>query len=393
MTSFGKMAYTGIRALVAGPLCAAILVLGCGSAGSDPDGANASTNANRSSTESNQGCEEPPSGADAGSGVPRPRVVGYLPTYRMADKPALHLETLTHLNLAFAAANEQGKVDFVEGDSVAISAIVKQAHESKVKVLVAVSGGAGGTATSERLAKTGGVDAFVNSLIDLVEDYDLDGVDIDIEGDGIDSETYGPLLQTLSMRLAKYPERKLLTAAVAEYRKERYRALGSVDFLNIMSYDHCGYTSEVCEHSTLSQAQVDLDYWSNVRDVDANGTLRTIGKDNVVLGVPFYGRCWGEQCPRRAPNDDGSFDHTVPLAYAQIQAYCEDSKLSGCSASADVLQAGDATSGYYLSLNSPNTIRAKAVKAKAYGGIMIWELGQDDSKSSLFAEIAPVFAH
>ena len=391
MTSYGKIASAGVRSWLAAPLCGTVLLFGCGNAASSaPSGSASASNAGHDRAESNQTTGDLPGEADGRVPAKEPRVVGYLPIYRIADKPALHLETLTHLNLAFAIPNSQGKVEFPGADESAIKGIVADAQQAKVKVLVAIGGGDGGKATSDSLAL--GVDAYVTSLLELIKGYNLDGVDVDIEGDDINPDTYGALMQTLSKRLAELPERKLLTAAVAEYRRDRYRALGAADFLNIMSYDQCGGWSEkACEHSTLTQAQKDLVSWANLQDSDANGTVRTIGRDNVVLGVPFYGRCWGEKCPERVKNPDGTFQKTTNLTYSHILAYCANSTFSGCSDSADVLSSGDEVAGYYVSLNSPSTIENKADAAKSYGGIMIWELGQDDANAPLFTQIAEEF--
>jgi chitinase len=381
MIGFGKIASARIRSFVVAPLCGTLLVCGCG------NGAASSSNAERDSTESSaRDGGDPPGEGDRDDQLKVPRVVGYLPLYRIAGNPALHLDTLTHLNLAFAFPNKQGKVDF-DADASAIRRIVMEAHESKVQVLAAIGGEIGGQPCSDQLAR--GVEPFVDSLIELVEKYDLDGIDIDIEGDAIDAGTYGPMMQALAKRLEQLSPQKLLTAAVAEYRKERYGGLGAADFLNVMSYDQCGGWSEhACEHSTLAQAQVDLDYWSNLQDLDQNGVRRTIGRDNIVLGVPFFGRCWGEKCPQRTKADDGTFNKTVNLSYAQILEYCANATFSGCSPSADVLSSGDEVSGYYVTLNSSRTIENKATLSKNYGGIMIWELGQDDANAPLFSGIA-----
>jgi len=388
MTSFGIIASSSIRSRFAAPLCGAVLALGCGNGASDPSGAASPSHAGRGPTESNQMSDGQPSDALSAE-TKQSRVVGYLPTYRFAANPPLHLETLTHLNLAFASPDSDGKVVFANTDSKDIQQIVLQAHAAKVKVLVALGGGGkGGKDTTDALDMP--ANTVVSSLLELVEHYDLDGVDVDIEGENIHPKTYGPLMQTLSKQLA--PKHKLLTAAVAEDHKSNYRVLGAADFLNIMSYDQCGgWSPRACEHSTLAQAQVDLENWSSVQDVDADGVLRTIGANNVVLGVPFYGRCWGEKCPGRVPKGDGTYEKTVDLSYAGILAYCAGGTFSGCSQSTDVLKSGDEFTGYYVSLNSPATIKRKTEKAMAYGGIMIWELGQDDSSASLFAEIANAY--
>lgn len=393
MTRFPDRLRAAENSWLAAVLGSVLLATGCG--GTAPDPATRSSSAiPPADDESNDTTDErdtdEPTALAPDAGESGPRVVGYLPTYRLSESPPLHLETLTHLVVAFAVPNQQEKADFLDAPPRDIQQIVKQAHAAGVKVLVALGGGAGGGATSARLRN--GVDSYVDSVVDLVTSYGFDGVDIDIEGDAIEPQTYEPLVLALAQRLRAFPERKLLSAAVAEYRRERYRALGAVDFLNVMSYDQCGSWSErACEHSTLAQADIDLAYWSAFTQGDETGTPRQIGAENVVLGVPFYGRCWGELCPDRTKKADGTYEVTTDLAYAQIAQYCADGTFSDCSASADVLTDGDEVHGYYVSLNSPSTIRAKAARSQSHGGIMIWELGQDASNAALFAEVANAF--
>lgn len=399
MTRLQRVARAGVSSWIAAPLCSAVLTLGCG-AGSAPDPTHSGPDRAASDVESSHAPSDEttddatgdePKANDARAEDPGRRVVGYLQTFRLSDRPQLHLDTLTHLILAFAVPNGEGKAEFAADQQNDILQLVKDAHGANVKVLAALGGGAGGDATSARLAR--GVDSYVESVIGLVEKYDLDGIDVDIEGEAINAQTYEPLMLGLSKELRSYPEPKLLTAAVAGYMKENYRVLGAVDFLNIMSYDQCGDWGErtACQHSTLEQAQVDLDYWSSFEQVDETGAPRRIGVENVVLGVPFYGRCWGELCPLRPLKQDGTRSLISDLSYAHIAAYCADGTFLGCSSSADVVTDGDPAKGYYLSLNSPDTLRIKAERAQSYGGVMIWELGQDASNAALFAPIAEVF--
>jgi GH18 family chitinase len=87
----------------------------------------------------------------------------------------------------------------------------------------------------------------------------------------------------------------------------------------------------------------------------------------MVLGVPFYGYCWGASCPNSA------------LTHAEIVASYPE------GADSDYFSG----SGYTISHNTPSTIGQKADLAKMHGGIMIWEIGQDGSgEDSLLQVIA-----
>jgi len=275
---------------------------------------------------------------------PTQRVVGYLPTWRNLDSAGLDLDTLTHICIAFANPTGAGNdVDFDEGARASIAPLVTAARAKGVKVLASIAGAAGGEDVAAKIVASN-VDAFVASLTDLVTRYELDGIDVDIEGHNV-SSTYEPFVLKLSAAL---PADKLLTVAVATWNGDDFSsaALAEYDFVNIMSYDHYGTWSEAGEHSSLAETESELAYWVDERGIPA---------DKVVLGVPFYGYCWGCEA------------EPIAMTYqAILSAYPEAKTL-------DWISSG----GAQLSFNSAATIATKAELAKSYGGIMIWELGQD----------------
>ena len=282
-----------------------------------------------------------------GDETPGPwRAVGYLPTYRSLDPTRIDFDALTHLCIAFAnPTGTESQSDFDEGAREQIAPLVVAAHEAGVKVLASI---AGGTKESGELvaAQTApeNVDAYVAGLIDLVERYDLDGIDNDIEGDAV-NEAYEPFVQKLREAL---PSEKLLTAAVATKNGDPVSdgALVEYDFINIMAYDHCSWTDEACDQASIEGVQEDLTYWTKTRGLP---------RARAVLGVPFYGWCWG--CT----------DKQSALTYDQIISQYPE------AAESDWIVDGEKT----ISLNGPLTIREKTQLAQSYGGVMIWELGQD----------------
>lgn len=280
-------------------------------------------------------------GTSTGGPSPNERIVGYLPTYRNINPIAVPLNQLTHLCIAFANPTGGG-VDF-DAAPEDITALVNAAHAEGVLVLASIAGAAGGEAVAAAIVPAS-VDNFVSSLLGLVTKYNLDGIDVDIEGHNVNS-TYEPFVIKLSDAL---PEGKLLTAAVATWNGGDFPdgALARFDFINLMSYDHCGSWSDACDHSTYAESISELAYWENERG---------IASDRMVLGVPFYGYCWGSGCPGEA------------LTYAELVAGYPGAK------DGDSLTGAD----YFISYNGPETIAQKAQLAGSHGGIMIWELGQD----------------
>jgi len=295
------------------------------------------------------------------------RVVGYVQTFRLQSGRSFDLSTLTHLNLAFANPIPGTEtIDFPVADRAGVTRLVESAKNQGVKVFAAI-GGYGSTAGP---AVSKDVSGFVDEVFELVTRYGFDGVDIDIEGTDIDPEAFPRLLEQLA---AQRPQGLELSAAVSNWERQRYGALDKPDFLNVMSYDQCAQWSGPCEQSTLSAAKADLEYWSTVTS-----------PSQVVLGMPFYGRCWGDACHRgldcSVEDNVKTCKEVVDYGYFEILA---SSFASTSTCQPDVLE-GDK---YYISLNGPVTLASKVGLSKNYGGVMIWELGHDTSDGYLLSVV------
>jgi GH18 family chitinase len=134
------------------------------------------------------------------------------------------------------------------------------------------------------------------------------------------------------------------------------------DFLNVMSYDYAGtWSQKPAEHSSIAQARQDLSYWET----------RKYPKSRTVLGMPFYGYCWGGGCAH-------GYTHFEEIA----TKYPDQTGL-------DWITAGDAAAGteVTISLNGTDTIQKKTAMAQAYGGVMVWELTLDSADHLLWKSL------
>jgi GH18 family chitinase len=118
--------------------------------------------------------------------------------------------------------------------------------------------------------------AFVKNLTDVVNRYQLDGVDIDWEypDPGPSSQNYLALMQELRSVL---PNQLISTATIA-YGDETGLGIPNevfeiVDYVNVMTYD-----GEV--HGSLQEFEQGLKYWAQ----------RGVPKEKINIGVPFYSR-------------------------------------------------------------------------------------------------------
>ncbi len=268
------------------------------------------------------------------------RIVGYLPTWVGAfDSWARDLPwtRMSHLNIAFATPSGSS---FTLGTNQSAANLVAAAHAAGVKIMIAI-GGAKGSDQIASLYTPGSVDAFVNNLVTYIDAQGFDGVDVDVEGNAVNGN-YGPFIDKVVAKLR--PKGKLVTAAVAQWYGNNISnaTYGQFDFLNVMAYDHCGTWTSPCEHSTYQAAVDELTFFKSRAPVN-----------KLVLGIPFYGYCWGTGCSAGT------------LPYLQIAV-----QYPGAN---DWIQMG----GLTISYNSPATVLKKTQLARTYGGLMAWELTQD----------------
>jgi chitinase len=273
------------------------------------------------------------------------KVVGYVHPQINVPPEAIKvsLNRLTHLNIAFINPDSAGNIKF----PAELDTMVVLAHEANVKVLASLGGGshnpfiAGLLADSRRRIFTG-------RLVQFAIDHQLDGIDVDLENDAIDSN-YAPFIIELGAALKL--QGKLITAALATWNAEIIptSALEKFDFINVMSYDQTGpwRPEKPGPHSTFKMAEADLSYWIS---------RRGLPQQQLNLGLPFYGYCFNTR-------------YGESMSYADILTTFPGSELQD-----SVLADG----GGVIHYNGPTTIRNKTLLAlKKAGGVMIWQILQD----------------
>ncbi|WP_257448676.1 glycosyl hydrolase family 18 protein [Archangium lipolyticum] len=281
------------------------------------------------------------------------RVVGYLPNWYGSYASwvgRVDFDKLTHVNLAFALGDANGRLQLAPASDLAT--FVNAAHAKGVKVFPSLCGG-GGDGRITPFYQPDKVDAFVDEIINFVVSNNMDGIDVDVEAPDRMGAVYDTFIAKL---IAKARPRGLpVTAAVSQWMQYGMSdtTLRSFDFITIMSYDNAGTWTSPGEHSSYAQAVTALSFYEN----------KGVPRSKIVLGVPFYGYCWGN-C--------GNGQSSTYVLYKDILARYPNASNS------DWINADGAQYSY----NGLATLRSKTTLAKQYGGIMIWELAGDVSTSS-----------
>lgn len=274
-------------------------------------------------------------------------VIGYYASWS-GEPEDIQFDKLTQVNFSFAFPNSDGTIRLADTDK--LMSLVELAHEQNVKVYLAIGGwdlgeGGGNDAIFETLAsKEKSRKKFAASLLWLIKEYDLDGIDLDWEYP--DSEENFLLLMKEIYPALQSKNKKISVAVAGEgvhgdaISKESFDYF---DYLNIMAYD--GGTP----HSPYSYAVKCLDYWSE----------KGCPKEKIILGLPFYGR-------------DPFTDYKVILE-GEPNAHLND-QLDN------------------VHYNGIPTIQKKTLLAKERAaGVMIWEVSMDThNKFSLLKAIQDI---
>ncbi|GGK88401.1 hypothetical protein GCM10012284_23020 [Mangrovihabitans endophyticus] len=265
------------------------------------------------------------------------RSVGYMPSWS-GSVTAVQYSKLTHINYAFALPNANGTLRPIENTGK-LQQLVSLGHQNNVKVSLAIGGwNDGDDSAFEALAGNSGArGTFVSNVVNVVDQYGLDGIDIDWEypDPGQSANNYTAMMQQLSSAL--HGRGKLLTAAVVSgggtANGVQTAVFSAVDWLNIMAYDGGS------PHANYDWSVDSANFWKG----------RGLPASKTVLGVPFYSR-------------PGYY------TYAQLVAMDPANANRDCTT----------VSGTQQCYNGLPTIRRKTQWALGNaGGIMNWELSQD----------------
>jgi chitinase len=342
-------------------------------------------------------------------GTPSKAVVAYVFPQNNALQPGqIDARNLTRINYAFANIENGRMVTGFARDKENFAYLESLKHQnSELTVLISVGGWLWSTNFSDISLTRQSREVFIQSVMDFLTQYDLDGLDIDweypgMEGSGhpfrsADKQNFTLLLKELRSRFSgetdKTHRRLYLTIAAGasdeflahtEMAKvERY-----VDTVNLMAYDYYEASSDTLtgHHAPLYTNPADP------KKVSADASVQAFEKagvpaDKILLGLPFYGHTWGQVADR----EHGLYQpgKPIPDAYAPYHLIAESMVGHGFDrywdsrASAPYLYSPEKK--IFVSYEDPESIAAKCsyVLAHKLGGLMFWDYSSDPSGTLL----------
>jgi GH18 family chitinase len=293
-----------------------------------------------------------------------PLVIGYLPDYEFTHFSSIDLGALSQINYFSILANSSGALSTTSTNGYSLSqlqTLVTAAHDAPSRVSVSIT--IDPKSAFQAIANsTSATTAFVNNIISFCSTYHLDGVDLDYEPGTLttaEMNSYGSLLAALHAQTSAHG--LILSAAVQVSQMIVPKAdLSDIDRYFVMDYD-LDFNSSAPYNESLTYLTGWADYG--------------VPKADLFMGVPFYGR------------SGTSWNNSTTETYAQIiSAYAAANGGADPLPSADTVTIGGTTWGF----NGVTTIQDKAqyVLQNGYGGMMIWELGQDQFASGGYGSAA-----
>jgi len=263
------------------------------------------------------------------------KIIGYFPEWESADVTAINYTKLTHIIYFHIWPNADGSLDTSAVVVDDLNKIILDANAAGVKVLIAAGGWGVSNGFSPMAADNTARANFVNNIVQFLDNYGLDGVDIDWEP--IDTETKKNNQAILLADLKTALPDKLVTVAVNAERLDLYpSSADDIDWVNLMAYD---MNWRHGEHSNFDDAVAALQRY----------VAEGIPEEKLALGIPFYGRN----------------DQAKAIKYEEIVAACNP------------LPSENYCDGYFF--NGIDLVKQKSqfVLNSNYAGVMIWNLGQD----------------
>lgn len=351
-----------------------------------------------------------------------PAVVAYVFAHRAPLQPGqIDAHSLTRINYAFANIQDGRMVTGYPDDPGNLASLVALRKENPaLTILISVGGWLWSGNFSDAVLTKESRERFVQSAMDFLILYHLDGLDIDWEYPGMpgaghafrgeDKRNFTLLVKELRARFdaetRKSARRLYLTiAAGASDEFLAHTEMGKVqryvDTVNLMSYDYYepGSGPISGHHAPLFTNPADPTKVSgdaSVRAFERAG----VPASKLLLGIPFYGHVWGEVADR----EHGLYQPGKPIPnafapYSLIESTMLDhgyTRYWDPVASVPYLYNED--KHIFVTYEDAQSIAAKCnyVLTHRLGGVMFWDYSSDSSgrllgaiNSSLHLEAGP----
>lgn len=334
-----------------------------------------------------------------------PVVMGYIfPQNTLLEEQSIHLGGMTRVNFAFALIRDGRIVEGSANDGKNLAWLTAQRRsDPALEILISVGGwkGSGGFSDAARTPKSRKV--FVASAMEFLNKYNLDGLDLDWEYPGMrgaenkfrkqDKHNFTLLLQELHAQFQKelrtthkHYYLTIASGAFEEYlaHTEMDKVQKVVDGVNLMTYDvyQAGTDPVTGPNAPLYTDPADP------KGESADAAVLAFEKagvpaDKLILGIPFYGRMWGEVDEKNhGLYQPGRATATNYLPYSRIASSMLGHGFTRYwDADGAFPYLYNAEDHLFVSYDDPESVQKKCeyVLNHHLGGVMFWSYSDDSS--------------
>ena len=272
----------------------------------------------------------------------------------------------------------------------------------QLKIMVSIGGWGGCAPCSDLFASAEHRTTFAKTTVALFRQYDIDGLDLDweypaIEGypghkwDKADKNNFTELVRALRNEMKN---EFLLTFAAGGFTKYLEESVDwdavmpLVDFVNLMTYDLVNGYSKITGHHTLLYHQ-EPEQESTQKCVEWL-INKKVEPAKLIIGAAFYARVWENvEHTNNGLYQPGKFLRSVQ--YKDFSSYFADS--SGFryywDKKAKAPYRYSVSKKLFATFDDKRSLEAKTkfIKKKKLGGIMFWELSENEPKDGLVEKI------
>ncbi len=331
-------------------------------------------------------------------------VIAYLDDNKDWTKEDINAEALTCINYAFAniigldIVRKLKKIDWINE--------LKQAHPH-LKSCISI-GGWSADGFSDGVATKANRTILIEKLLNYMQRYQFDGIDLDWEYPGMDiagikaapndAENFLSFVQELRQALNELTKKTAqtywLTAAIGAEKKlldtmspnDHYEYLDFLDFVNVMTYDMRGSFTKVAGHHTNLFSYAQTEGQLSAAEAVENLLAKGIAPEKIVIGAAFYSRKWtGFPTGTRDPIGCQTATYGNQTEdYATLKnKLCQQPEFIHWDDVAKAPYYFDGTT--FISYDDPRSMceKARYVKNKQLRSLMFWEYSLDLSDELL----------
>jgi chitinase len=264
-------------------------------------------------------------------------VIGYLPEYRLNSIKPDALNGVTDLIYFGLVPNKNGRLAEPPIPRAALIKLQSIKQQTHCRLLLSVGGWDRSNGFAELTSSPATRQLFIHNLVQYCRQNGFDGIDYDWEHPKtkIELSNYVKLLTETSN--TGHPHNMIVTVAQAAWQNLGKAAYQAVDRVHLMTYDHD------FPQATYDKSRKDVD-----RVIDWG-----CAPEKLALGIPFYGR-----------NKDRK-----ARTYAEI------------TGNQPVDSTKDLIAGFAFNGQATVAKKVRYAAEQKLAGVMIWELGQDSSRS------------